>query len=230
MSRSGRLAAVLVLSLELLGTPASRADAGAGANQSGLARRTKPVRLELSYVWSEPLIPAAGGAAVPSAATPPAPSAPHADGAQVALAILITLVGDATGVAVALRAQSIWAGMIPMAVAPFGAGAIVCNIGASTPGRGDRCRATLAGALLGAAAGLAPGILILATSGSAPKTEDAYYAWSQTQLSGAEVALILYTIGMPLGTVIGYNVGGATQSDPTTMPRVAAAPLFTLRF
>jgi hypothetical protein len=155
---------------------------------------------------------------------------------QVALAILVTIVGDTTGILVALRAQSIWAGMIPMAVAPFGAGALVCNVstpwrgGASTPGRGGRCRATLAGALIGAAAGLVPGILIIAGAGPAPKYEDAYHDWSQTQLTGIELTLLLYTIGMPIGTVVGYNLGGAGPPNPATMPPVATAPLFTLRF
>ena len=43
--------------------------------------------------------------------------------------------------------------------------------------------------LIGAAAGLVPGMLIFAGSGSAPNTEDAYHTWSQTQLSGAELDL-----------------------------------------
>lgn len=238
---SGRLAALVVLSLELWGTRAARADGG--AEQGGLARRTKPVRLELTYVWPEPLpparplIPPAGGAATSSAPAPSSsPPESDASGAQVALAILVTIVGDTTGILVTFRSQSILEGMIPMAIAPFAAGAVVCNVpspwrgGPSTPERGGRCRATLAGALIGAAAGLLPGVLIIAGSGVAPKTEDAYHDWSNTQLSAAELTLLLYTIGMPLGTVIGYNVGGSAPPNPVIVPPVATAPLFTLRF
>ena len=51
MSVAGRLAVVAVLSLELLGTRAARADAGAGATgglcEAGEARAAE----ELSYVW-----------------------------------------------------------------------------------------------------------------------------------------------------------------------------------
>lgn len=229
-------AAVVLLWFELWGTRAARADAG--AEQGALARRTKPVRLNLTYAWPDPLPPAPPlipPAGRPTAPSPPAP-APRANGAQVALAILVTIIGDTAGILVALRTESISNGMIPMAVAPLGAGALVCNLptlsrgGPSTPGRGGRCLATLAGALIGAAAGLVPGALIIASSGSAPKYESPYHDWAQTQAAAAELTLLLYTIGMPVGTIVGYNVGGPAPPPSLTMAPVATAPLFALRF
>ena len=240
MSVTGRLAAlVVVLSLGFLSSRAARAAAGARAKAGRIARRTKPMRLDLTWAWPEPaappLIPPAGGTAVPVA---PArvPPAPDASGAHEALAILVAIIGDTTGILVAVNGHSIWEGMIPMAIAPLGAGALVCNVpapsrdGAPAPGRGGRCRATLAGALIGAAAGLLPGIVIIARAGPAPKTEDAYHDWSQTQYSGAALTLLLYTIAMPVGTIVGYNLGGAAAPNPVTMPPVATATLFTVRF
>lgn len=247
MSMSGRLAVGVVLSLELLGARAARADTGAGtAKEGGLGRRTKPMRLDLSWAWPEPaappLIPAAGGAAVPAVPRAPAPPPPDpgASGGQVALAILVAIIGDTTGVLVAVNGQSILEGMIPMAIAPLAAGALVCNVpppsrdGAPAPARGSRCRATLAGALIGAAAGLVPGLAIIAGAGPAPKYETEYHDWVQTQYSGAALTLLLYTIAMPVGTIVGYNLGGPAAPNPVTMPPVATAalfvPVFSLRF
>ena len=97
---------------------------------------------------------------------------------------------------------------IPWAIAPFGAAAVVCHAGTATSGR---CRATLAGALIGAAVGLLPGILILANAGSKPDTEDAYHTYIQNRLAGFEATFVLYGVGLPLGTIIGYNVGGEDE-------------------
>ncbi len=143
------------------------------------------------------------------------------------MAILMTLVGDIAGLLVAGGTDSLWAGAIPWAIAPFGAAALVCSAGTARPGR---CRATLAGALIGAAVGLLPGMLIIASAGSRPDSEDAYHAYIQNRLSGFETTFVLYGIGLPLGTIIGYDVGGGAQSNAMTMPAVATVPMFTLRF
>lgn len=227
MSMPERLAVVMALALQLVAPSAARADTGGGANQGKSEHRTKPIRLDLTWAWPQPAgpppIPPVGGAAVP----PPAPQAPRADGAQIAMAVLITLVGDAAGLLVAGGTDSLWAGAIPWVITPFGAAALVCNAGSAAPGR---CRATLTGALIGAAVGLLPGILILASAGSRPDTEDAYHTYIQNRLTGFEATFVLYGIGVPLGAVIGYNAGGAASSNPTTMPPIAAVPVFSLRF
>jgi hypothetical protein len=233
MSMRGQLA-VVVLTLELLSTRTARADADVGAEQRGLARRTKPVRLELTYVWPAPQPPAPPTtSAATSSATAPSP---NAGGAQIALAVLTTIIGDTAGILVAIRTNSIAAGSIPMILAPLGGAALVCSIsppsrgGPATPAPSGRCSATLAGALIGTAAGLLPGMLLYATAGSAPNTEDAYHSYVQSQISGLLLALTLYTVAVPVGTIVGYNLGVPDPPTPVIVPRVAMAPLFTLRF
>jgi hypothetical protein len=245
MRRSGRLAVVVALSLELLVARAARADAvaRAGAGQSDLARRTKPVRLELGYVWPDPPPPAppAGSAATSSApALSSSPPSPNASGAQDALAVLFTLMGDASGILVAVRTKSIAAGTIPMIVVPLGGAALVCSLsppwrgGPSPPPRGGRCDTTVTGALIGTAVGLLPGILIYASAGSGSGSEDASNHSAQTQISGLLLALALYTVAVPVGTIVGYNLGTPAPPTPVITPPVATAslimPVFALRF
>ena len=230
MSIRGRLAVVVVALLELF--VARAAHAGDGVRLVG----AKPMRLDLALAWPPPaapsLIPPAGSAATPSApATPAAPPIAGASGPQVAMAILMTLVGDIAGVLVANGTDSLWAGAIPWAIAPFGAAALVCHAGTARPGR---CRATLAGALIGAALGLLPGMVLIVSAGSRPDLEEPYHTYLQNRLLGFETTFVLYGVGVPTGTIIGYNVGGAAQPNPAQntaiIPPVATAPIFTLRF
>jgi hypothetical protein len=79
-------------------------------------------------------------------------------------------------------------------------------------------------------AGLLPGMLLLASAGSKPDIEDAYHTYLRNRLTGFETVFVLYGLGVPSGTIIGYNVGGAAQANRAAMPPVAMAPIFTLRF
>ncbi len=73
-------------------------------------------------------------------------------------------------------------------------------------------------------------MLIYASAGSGSSSEDAYNNSAQTQISGLLLALALYTIAVPVGTVVGYNLGSPPAPTPVIVPPVAVAPLFTLRF
>jgi hypothetical protein len=226
MSIPGRLAVGVVALVGLF--VAGAAQAGDGVRLVG----AKPMRLDLSLAWPQPpappLIPPASRAATPGAPAPPAaPPIAGASGPQIAMAILMTLVGDIAGVLVASGTDSLWAGAIPWAIAPFGAAAVVCHAGTAKPGR---CRATLAGALIGAAVGLLPGMLLIASAGSKPDLEEPYHAYLRNRLLGFETTFVLYGIGVPMGAIIGYNVGGARQPNPPIMPPVATVPILTLRF
>ena len=96
----------------------------------------------------------------------------------------MALVGGTAGILVASGTNSLIAGAIPWALAPLGAGAVVCNVGTERPPRAGACRATMLGAFIGAAVGLLPGVLLVASAGSAPNTEDAYHTYVQHVLGG----------------------------------------------
>src|SRR4051812_6208524 len=112
MSIPGRLA---VAAMALLGLFVARAaHAGDGVRLVG----AKPMRLDLSPASPQPpappLIPPAGSAATPGApVTPAAPPIAGASGPQIAMAILMTLVGDIAGVLVSSGTDSLWAGAVP---------------------------------------------------------------------------------------------------------------------
>jgi len=226
MQMRGPLAVAVVALLELFAARAAQ------ANDDVHRARARAARLELSLAWPQPpappLIPPVGAAAIPGTPAPlAAPPIAHAGGPQITMVVLMTLVGDIAGLLAATGTGKLWAGAIPWALAPFGAAALVCNAGTAIPGR---CRASLAGALIGAAVGLLPGMLIIASAGSEPETEGARDAYHRDRLTGFETVFVLYGLGVSSGTIIGYNLGGTAQPNQAAMPPVAMAPVFTLRF
>lgn len=130
--------------------------------------------------------------------------------------------------------QRLWYTGGVLALGALGTGAVVCALGQTSPTRHGGCRASFAGALIGAA-GVLPGLLLFKWMASQPCTATGPNADDQCATGGALDGIVGLTIaagGYVLGTSYGARMGWELGATPrlTAPPPAASVSLLSLQF
>jgi hypothetical protein len=167
---------------------------------------------------------AAGGGGPPLLGLPPGGSPPSEIGlgtSQVLLGALTTL-GAGLGLAFfAGEARSVPLAFIAVAASPGIGGAVVCNLGQSSPWYEGGCAPTIIGGYVGALI-LAVPLAYLGAAAYAPSDPD---GGREPEVGAALGAALGLVIGAAVGATIGWHASKHRRSSPATaVPVDAPAP------